>query len=656
MTDEVAGRFNVPRSAKAASPRGDLAAWVADLANDLLDQSVLPATAAADALDRLRWRARANRAAVWLVSGERVRRALDASESPLDTSAANIELEDGASTIEHLRRSGTAVCRFGEMSGLEALVPESVRSYVVASVISRGIVTGALVLGWTEPVPPCDDAAIGHLRIAAALLARALTTSISSGERKLFHEAVLASLPDQIAVVDRDGTILEVNAAWDDFARRHTTQSMPACGPGTSYFEVCRRAAAAGCHDAAEALAGIEAVCSGRSTLFEFAYDCHSPDENRWCTMTVTPLRHRNGGVVIAHADVTRQKAVALARRSSEEMFQRLVDSLPIPIWSMTPDGRLIQCNQPWMEAMDGDVSGDWTHVFHVDDRPRAAEALRAAASRRAKFEMELRVRAPDGTYRWSLCAAAPRRASGGSLETFVGCCCDISAKQRAESALGEVVSKLVTAQEAERGRIARELHDDVGQQVALLAAKLDGVVQRGQQSRTEVRSKLAEVRTSVQELATSIHALSHELHPAKLTLLGLSATLSALCRSVARESDIAVQFDGDEIPPDVDESSALCVLRVAQEALRNAVHHGHARTIEVSIRAADSRLTLRVVDDGAGFDPLWSQSAGIGLLSMRERVELIGGTLSVETAPARGTTIEVTVPVKHGDRSGATA
>ena len=161
------------------------------------------------------------------------------------------------------------------------------------------------MLGWADAVPPCDETAAGHLRIAAALLTRTLVDADRTSDQVFLYEAVLASLSDQIAVVNRHGTIIAMNGAWTEFGERMGLSSLAATGPGVSYIEVCRRAAAGGSPRAAAALEGIEAVCGGGSELFETAYPSHELGEERWCVTRVTPLRRPEGGAVIAHADVT---------------------------------------------------------------------------------------------------------------------------------------------------------------------------------------------------------------------------------------------------------------------------------------------------------------------------------------------------------------
>jgi signal transduction histidine kinase len=124
--------------------------------------------------------------------------------------------------------------------------------------------------------------------------------------------------------------------------------------------------------------------------------------------------------------------------------------------------------------------------------------------------------------------------------------------------------------------------------------------------------------------------------------------TLETLCRNVSSDNGVPIRFDRHAIPRDVPEDSALCLFRVAQEALQNAVKHSGAHGIDVTVTATPSHLTLQIIDDGGGFDPLASPSAGLGLLTMRERVELTGGRLRIDTSNGRGTVIEAMVPLMH--------
>ena len=213
-----------------------------------------------------------------------------------------------------------------------------------------------------------------------------------------------------------------------------------------------------------------------------------------------------------------------------------------------------------------------------------------------------------------------------------------------------------MAAQEAERTHIARELHDDLGQQLALMVSQLDAVDRVRPQSLNRLRFGLAEARQSLQDIAVTVHTLSHRLHPGKLKLLGLLQTLESLCRDVSREGNVGVTFESRDIPSAIAEDTALCLFRVAQEALQNAVKHSQARRVTVTLNRCAGKLVLRIADDGKGFDMLASQQSGLGLLTMRERVELCGGILTIERATNHGTAIEATVPLALTARAGLAA
>ena len=228
----------------------------------------------------------------------------------------------------------------------------------------------------------------------------------------------------------------------------------------------------------------------------------------------------------------------------------------------------------------------------------------------------------------------------------FVGASHDTTSADHARRRSRELGARLVAAQESERARIARDLHDDVAQRIALLMAKLGSATNARPFSTTLARKALTEADDMLRELMSAIHLLSCELHPPKLTLLGLGATLKALCDEVAASSGIAVEFTEGADPIRVAEDTAMCVFRVMQEALQNAVKHSGGRRVDVRLRLDGLQLTLWIADDGSGFDPSSARCMGLGLMTMRERVELVGGRLRIISEPASGTVVEAILPV----------
>ena len=204
---------------------------------------------------------------------------------------------------------------------------------------------------------------------------------------------------------------------------------------------------------------------------------------------------------------------------------------------------------------------------------------------------------------------------------------------------------RLLGAQDAERSRIARELHDDISQQLTLLSMDL-ALLSHAQAGRPDDAEKLAhEAHARVVAVATSVHQLSHQLHPARLRLVGLVAALSSLQQEI-QSSGHRITFTHEGVPDAIAQDLKVCLYRVAQEAVQNAIKYSGAREIFMSLAGTGDALTLVVGDHGAGFDAQASMHRGLGLVSMGERVEAFGGTLRIQSAPGAGTRIEATVPL----------
>ena len=197
----------------------------------------------------------------------------------------------------------------------------------------------------------------------------------------------------------------------------------------------------------------------------------------------------------------------------------------------------------------------------------------------------------------------------------------------------------LLRAQETERARIARELHDDICQRLLLLTLDLESL-----QRANAGQRPAAEALTAVRDVATSLHELSHRLHPTKLHLLGLVAALEQLCEESTR-AGMAIEFTHDDVPFKLAPDIMLCFFRVVQEAVQNAIKYSGARRLSVHLSDAEGLLRLSVVDDGVGFDVDAAWRKGVGLSSMSERLEAIGGTLQIRSDPGSGTRLTAVAP-----------
>jgi signal transduction histidine kinase len=203
---------------------------------------------------------------------------------------------------------------------------------------------------------------------------------------------------------------------------------------------------------------------------------------------------------------------------------------------------------------------------------------------------------------------------------------------------------RLLLAQEHERSRIARELHDDIGQKLALLVVDLELIGSAGPDLEWEIGTLIRETLARARDVAKSVHDLSHRLHPEKLRLLGLVAALSGLQREFST-ANLKLTFTHHNVPAPLPHDVTLCLFRVAQEALQNIVTHSAAHEISVQLIGSTSGLVLTIVDDGTGFDSDAVKNKGLGLISMSERLDPIGGSLKIWTRPGEGTRIEIAVP-----------
>jgi signal transduction histidine kinase len=219
--------------------------------------------------------------------------------------------------------------------------------------------------------------------------------------------------------------------------------------------------------------------------------------------------------------------------------------------------------------------------------------------------------------------------------------------RRLAESTLKEVSRHLIGTAEQERRRIARELHDDVNQKMALLSIELDRLQSDSTLLHPALRERLAHLLQDANAISSDISRVSHELHSSALEFLGLVPALRRLCRDFSEHHETRVAFTANETEH-VSSDLSLCLFRIAQECLTNVARHSGARSVDVRLAGGDANaLQLTVVDDGRGFDASkLDEKGGLGIVSMRERLRLVGGHLTLRTAPAEGTSVLAWVPL----------
>jgi len=339
-------------------------------------------------------------------------------------------------------------------------------------------------------------------------------------------------------VLDKNGVIVKTNDAWKNFARCNSDRTVTGVDVGQNYLDVCRRASAGGESPAQVIVDGVAAVLEGSQPTFSAEYACHSPEEERWFMMRVTPLKEAQG-VVISHTDISERVRMA---RSLEQ------------------------------------------HILLLGEKR-------------------------------------------GELESLTG--------------------KLIQAQEQERTRIARELHDDFNQRLAALSVELESMERAPIAPPELVARRLAEIRVQVGQLSDDLHDLAYRLHPSLLEHVGLEAAIRDHVAEFTKRTGLPVMFTAREVPGTLSPEIATNLFRVLQESLQNVSRHAQATDVIVSLSGSSKGIGLSVRDNGKGFD-LESKNAcvkGLGLVSMQERARGLGGFLRIHSLPRDGTKVCAWIP-----------
>jgi PAS domain S-box-containing protein len=353
--------------------------------------------------------------------------------------------------------------------------------------------------------------------------------------------------------------------------------------------------------------------------------------------------RMRRADAKVAHA----REAEAVLRESDRQ-FRTLANAAPVMIWTIGPDKRCTYFNDVWLaftgRSLETELTNGWTAGICDEDLPRCMETYTAAFDHHEPFRIEHRLQRRDSEYRWLFDQGVPRFDVDGAFAGYIVSAIDVTERKRSEELIHDLAGRLIVRQEVERQRIARELHDDIGQGIALLKVDID-LMATGVDSE-QTRAQLYKLSSRVGEIATDLHDVSYELHPSRLRAIGLVSALQSLCRDTSVQRSVRVTFTQGVVPPSVDADVSLCLYRIAQESLHNVVRHSQARDARVTIASDDGFVSLQIADSGIGFDPRHVAHAGLGLHSMRERVAILNGQLSIDAAQGSGTQIMVRIPL----------
>ncbi|HTT22672.1 MAG TPA: ABC transporter substrate binding protein [Candidatus Sulfotelmatobacter sp.] len=373
-------------------------------------------------------------------------------------------------------------------------------------------------------------------------------------------------------------------------------------------------------------------------------------------SLTISAIQDGTGktvGYATIARDITERRRAEAAVRESEERFRRVANTAPVMIWMSGTDKLCNYFNKPWLDftgrSLEQELGNGWAEGVNSEDLSSCLTTYTESFDTRQQFEMEYRLRRHDGEYRWIFDSGVPRFNTDGSFAGYIGSCLDVTERKRAEEALSTIGRRLIEAHEEERTRIGRELHDDINQRLALLAVELDQWSK--EKSHANFSEHLSHTQSRIMEISKDVQALSHRLHSSKLDYLGLASAAKSFCKEFSAKAKVEVQFNQSAIPATIPKDVSLSLFRVLQESLQNAVKYSGVETFKVDLRGTSDGIELVVSDNGKGFEEEEAFSRhGLGLISMRERMQMVRGVFSVKTRPGIGTMISARVPLHKPD------
>jgi PAS domain S-box-containing protein len=367
-------------------------------------------------------------------------------------------------------------------------------------------------------------------------------------------------------------------------------------------------------------------------------------------------------GYIGTGIDVTERKDAEGALRESEERLRLAVQAGRIYAfeWDAATD-LIFRSGESanilkWSDLPALDTGRRFVAAVHPDDVESYAATETGLTPENPTYQVTFRVLRPDGDVIWLEEVGRAFFDTQGRLLRLIGMVADVTDRKRAEEALSSVNRRLIEAHEEERTRIARELHDDINQRLALVAIGLEQTEQLEQspsKSPGEVSDRIHELGERIFEITSDVQAISHRLYSSKLESLGILSAARSFCKEFSAQQKVEVSFTHNHLADTITQETSLCLFRVLQEALQNAVKHSGVRHFEVELREASDEVHLTVRDSGVGFDPEKAITGlGIGLTSMTERMKLVGGRLSIDSRPKHGTTVQARAPLSKAARA----
>ncbi len=371
-------------------------------------------------------------------------------------------------------------------------------------------------------------------------------------------------------------------------------------------------------------------------------------------------------GIVLNCRDVSQRRLAEDRLRKAEQKYRGIFENAVEGIYQCQRDGRFIAANPSFVKIMGYDCPSEFlssnssvAKQFYVNPKDfRRVMRLLDKKGRLSGFETQMYRK--DGSKVWVTISARVIHHAGDDTAYYEGIILDITEKRKAEQTLKKnqqelrrLTNKLITAQEEERQRLARELHDDISQRLAVLSMDAGKIERRLNTKSDWLFDSFRRMQAELVNLSSDIHAISRRLHPSILEDLGLSDAIKSESEAIIKREGIVINYEAGSIPPDLSKDVSLCLYRILQEGIRNITKHAGATEINIYLTCQKNEICLAIEDNGQGFDlNEMDKKPGLGLASMDERIRFIGGNINIGSKPGAGTHILVKAPVKNKKRT----
>jgi PAS domain S-box-containing protein len=462
----------------------------------------------------------------------------------------------------------------------------------------------------------------------------------------------IETAPAAMAMFDRKMRYLHVSRRWRSeygLGGRELT--------GQSHYEIFPEVSEEWREAHRRGLAGESLSSDG--DLFERA-----DGSQQWIRWEIRPWYEAGGsvgGILLLTEDITRRREAEAALLESETRFRTLADALPQLVWTANREGAVEYYNARYREygiTANSDTGYDWEQTTHPDDLAQTRKAWKKALAQGVPYQNEHRMRVAEGSYRWHLSRAIPQRDENGAIVRWIGAATDIEDLKRAEAALLErerlafqrkqlraLAEHQEKAREAERTRVARDLHDDIGQILTAVKMELVWIGRHlGDNKKDEASTRLISAVNLINDGVQSVRRICSGLRPPVLDDLGLAAAIEWLTSDFTKRTGVCFRLTLPSDTLDLDGDQRTACFRIFQECLTNISRHAHARAVDVSVSEQGEDLVLIVRDDGKGFRET-ARAGSLGILGMKERADVCGGELVIDSSPGKGTAVTLRIP-----------